>query len=75
MEDREIKKIQKGRSYTYEELKDIYKDAMAKTAANPTGDSKKAKEDAQFQFSMMLSSMVILSEMEKNLFEKDSSEE
>ena len=41
---------------------------MTKTAVNPTGDRK--KESADLQVAMMLSAVVILNEMGKNLFEE-----
>lgn len=62
-------KIEKGKTYTYEELKEIYNNAMMRTMDNPTGEHH--KDDAKFQLSMMLSGMVILHTMENNLFEKE----
>lgn len=69
-------KIEKGKSYTYEELKEIYKNATIKTIGEPFGkieDEKlrKESEDPHLQFSTMLSGMIILHTMEENLFEKE----
>ena len=65
----ENKKIEKGKSYTYEELKEIYESAITHTLVEPTGGKDK---DAKFQFSLMLSGMIILHTLKDNLFEKES---
>ena len=55
----------------------MYKNAMMKTLDNPTGecDTKEIEQDAdkraKFSFSLMLSGVLILAEMEKNLFENE----
>ncbi len=66
-------KIRKGKTYTYEELKEIYNNAMMKTIDKPAGDNH--KDDAKFQLTMMLSGMVILHTMEGNMFEKEEQED
>ena len=66
-------KIEKGKSYTYEQLKEIYQNAMIKTMDKPAGD--KHTDDANFQLTMMLSGMVILHTMEDNMFEKEKKED
>lgn len=66
-------KIEKGKTYTYEEIKEIYENAMIKTINEPTGDTH--KDDAKFQFTMMLSGTVILHTMEDNMFEKEEQED
>ena len=73
----ENKKIEKNKTYTYEELKKLYKNAMMKTLDNPTGecDIKEIEQDAdkraKILFSLMLSGVLILAEMKKNLFENE----
>lgn len=62
-------KIEKEKTYTYEEIKQIYQDAMMRTMDKPAGDHH--TDDAKFQLSMMLSGMVILHTMEDNMFEKE----
>lgn len=37
----EINKIKKNKAYTYEEIKEIFEEAAAKTCANPFGDVEK----------------------------------
>ena len=66
-------KIEKGKTYTYDEIKEIYKNAMMQTMDKPSGDNH--KDDAKFQLSMMLSGMVILHTMENNMFEKEENED
>ncbi len=66
-------KIEKGKTYTYDEIKEIYKNAMMQTMDKPAGDNH--KDDAKFQLSMMLSGMVILHTMENNMFEKEENED
>ncbi len=65
-------KIEKGKTYTYEEIKEIYNNAMMKTMDKPTGEHH--ENNAKFQLSMMLSGMVILHTMEDNMFEKEVNE-
>lgn len=66
-------KIEKGKTYTYEEIKEIYNNAMMRTMDAPAGDNH--KDDAKFQLSMMLSGMVILHTMENNMFKKEEKED
>lgn len=65
-------KIRKGKTYTYEELKEIYKNATMTTLSKPTGEHNQGADDARFQFSMMLSGVVILHTLKDNLFEKEN---
>lgn len=65
-------KIEKGRLYTYEEIKEIYNNAMMKTMDKPTNG--KHEDDTRFQITMMLSGMLILTTMESNMFEKEELE-
>lgn len=67
-------KIEKNKTYTYEEIKEIYENAMIATLEKPTGNNETGKDDAGFQFQMMLSAAVILHTMEENLFEKEGKE-
>lgn len=64
-------KIKKGKTYTYDELKEIYKNAMMETMNKPTGKHKQGADDAHFQLSMMLSGIVILHTLEDNMFEEE----
>ena len=66
-------KIEKGKTYTYEELREIYQNAMMRTMDKPAGEHH--TDDAKFQLSMMLSGMVILHTMEDNMFEKEKKED
>ncbi|MBQ9657680.1 MAG: hypothetical protein IJV31_02800 [Clostridia bacterium] len=73
-------KIEKGKTYTYEELKEIFKNAMGETIHKPFGDIKdeklkKESEDPHFQFSTMLSGIVILHTMENNMFAKEDNKD
>lgn len=68
-------KIRKGKTYTYEELREIYKNAMMETMNKPTGKHEQGANDAHFQLSMMLSGIVILHTMEDNMFEKEEKED
>lgn len=73
-------KIEKGKTYTYEELKEIYKNAMKKTIEEPFGDikDKELKEQSQdfhIQISTMLSGIIILHTMEDNLFKEEEKED
>ena len=68
-------KIEKGKTYTYEEIKEIYKNAKIESISNPTkktGEEELDKEieDANFQISLMLSGMILFDTLEKNLFEQ-----
>ncbi len=69
--------LKKDKTYTYEELKEIYKEAMLKTMDKPTGDreKKEGEDSAKLQFSLMLSGMIILHTMEDNLFGKEVKED
>lgn len=72
-------KIEKGKTYTYEELKEIYRKAMMQTLDKPFGEIedkelKEKSEDPQLVISTMLSGMVILHTMEDNLFVKEEKE-
>lgn len=69
-------KIEKRKTYTYEEIKEIYDNAMKETINKPFGEIKdeklrKESEDPHLQFSTMLSGLVILHTMEDNMFEKE----
>ena len=66
--------LKKDKSYTYDELKEIYKEAMMKTMDNPTGtkEEKEEKNSAKLQFSLMLSGLVLFHTMEDNLFGKEN---
>ena len=74
-------KIEKGKTYTYEELKEIFKEAMKKTINKPFGEIKdeelkKESQDPHLQFTTMLSGIVILHTMEENMFtEEDKNNE
>ena len=42
-------KIKKGKTYTYEELKEIYKNAMMETMNKQTGKHEQGADDSHFQ--------------------------
>lgn len=72
----EILKIEKGKTYTYEEIKKVFNNAMKETINNPFGEieDKKAKEkteDPIFQLNTMLAGMVVLQTMKDNMFVKE----
>lgn len=66
-------KIEKGKTYTYKEIKRIYKNAVMRTVENPTKGEH--TDDAKFQISMMLSGLVILHVMEDNMFAEEEKED
>lgn len=65
----EIKKIEKGKLYTYEQLIEIYKEAELKTLVNPIG--KRGETDRDLLFIMGVSAPTILSTMRNNLFRNE----
>lgn len=71
-------KIEKGKTYTYEEIKEIYKNATAITMADPMDERnekdseiKEKKNDADMKFTMLLTGMILFHTLEHNLFEKE----
>lgn len=69
-------KIEKGKNYTYEEIKKVFNNAMKETINNHFGEieDKKAKEkteDPIFQLNTMLAGMVVLHTMKDNMFVKE----
>lgn len=71
-------KIQKGKTYTYEELKEIYKTATAITMADPMDEKNEKDEemkakmnDADAKFTMLLTGMILFHTLENNLFDKE----
>ena len=73
----EILKIEKGKTYTYEEIKEIYKNAMAATLADPMDErnekDEKRKEEmknSDAKFTMFLSGMILFHTLEDNLFDQ-----
>lgn len=69
-------KIEKGKNYTYEEIKKVFNNAMKETINNPFGEieDKKGKEkteDPIFQLNTMLAGMVVLHTMKDNMFVKE----
>ena len=66
-------KIEKGKTYTYDEIKEIYQNAMVKTMSEPTGD--RFEDDSDFKLSMILSGIVLFHTMEDNMFEKEKNED
>lgn len=71
-------KIEKEKMYTYEEIKEIYKNATAVTLADPM-DEKNEKDEkmkekmdkSNAKFTMFLSGMVLFHTLENNLFEQE----
>lgn len=77
----EILKIEKGKTYTYEEIKEIYKNAMAATLADPMDErnekDEKRKEEmknSDAKFTMFFSGMILFHTLEDNLFEQEENE-
>ncbi len=75
-------KIEKGKTYTYEEIKEIYKNATATTIADPMDEknetdqeTKEKMNDADLKFTMLLNGMILFHTLERNLFEEDKSKE
>lgn len=50
MEKIEINKIKKNRTYTYEEIKEMFEDAAAKTCVNPFGDIEKLDKKTKSRY-------------------------
>lgn len=76
-----ILKIEKGKTYTYEEIKEIYKNAMVATLADPIDErnekDEKRKEEmknSDAKFTMFLSGMILFHTLEDNLFEQEENE-
>lgn len=77
----EILKIEKGKTYTYEEIKEIYKNAMIATLADPMDERnekdekrKEEMENSDVKFTMFLSGMILFHTLEDNLFEQEENE-
>lgn len=73
-------KIEKGKTYTYEEIKKIYNNAMKETINKPFGEiedkeAKEKSEDPIFQLNTMLAGMVVLHTMKDNMFVKEEKED
>lgn len=75
-------KIEKGRTYTYEEIKEIYKKAMATTLKDPMDlkneKDEKMKEEmknSDIKFTVFLFGMILFNTLENNLFEKEVEED
>lgn len=69
MEKIEINKIKKDKVYTYEEIKEIFEEAAAKTCANPFGDVE--KPSTSIEVSAMLLGVIMTHTLEENLFEDE----
>lgn len=74
-------KIEKGKTYTYEEIKEIYKNAMVATLADPMDERNKKDEkrkeemkNSDAKFTMFLSGMILFHTLEDNLFEQEENE-
>lgn len=74
-------KIEKGKTYTYEEIKEIYKKAAATTIADPMDEEnvtnveiKEKIKDPDMKFIMMLQGMILCNTLENNLFEQEAKE-
>lgn len=77
-------KIKKDRTYTYEEIKDVFKLAKQETIKKPIdqktrqkiidGDKVIEKDMIQFEFMMSLESIILFDTLENNLFEKEEDE-
>lgn len=73
-------KIEKGRTYTYEEIKDIFELAKLETIREPLrkdiyeeinkGNKITSEELLRFKFLMSIESIIMFDTLEDNLFEK-----
>lgn len=72
----EILKIEKGKTYTYEEIKEMFEDAAAETCVNPFGDIEKLdkKPSTGMEVSAMLLGVIITHTLGDNLFEQEENE-
>ena len=75
-------KIEKGKTYTYEEIKEIYKKATVATLADPMDEKNEKNEeikekmkDSDAKFTMLLSGMVLFHTLENNLFDQEENED
>lgn len=75
MEENKNVKIEKNKTYTGAEVKELFENAMKETMKNPIGKCETGKDDPEFQFHMMITSIPILHTMEDNLFEEEKSDE
>lgn len=78
MENEEIEKIENDKFYRGDVIKQLFESAKHKVLLNPIGDTSKLTEetqeklkDGQFNFSMMLSGMVLFNELDKHLFKEE----
>lgn len=72
MEQNKNVKIEKNKTYTGAEVKELFEKKMKQTALNPIGKMRTEKDDPEFQFHMMLTSLPILHTMKDNLFEEEN---
>ncbi len=75
-------KIEKGKTYTYEEIKEIYKKATVETLADPMDEKNERNEEmkekmknSDAKFTMFLSGMILLHTLENNLFEQEENKD
>lgn len=75
-------KIEKGKTYTYEEIKEIFKNATVTTLADPMDERnekdeemKEKMKDSDAKFTMFLSGMVLFHTLENNLFDQEEQED
>lgn len=75
-------KIEKGKTYTYEEIKEIYKKATVATLADPMDEKNEKDEErkekiknSDMNFTMFLSGMVLFHTLESNLFDQEETED
>lgn len=71
-------KIEKGKTYTYEEIKEIYENATITTLADPTdeknekdGEIKEKIKNSYKKFTIVLSGMILFHTLENNLFDQE----
>lgn len=73
MKNFENKKIEKNKTYTYEEIKEIFDNAQQRTLEEPFGNEKELKEKptSEMKLGMLLTGMILTHTLEDNLFEKE----
>ena len=75
-------KKKKKKTYTYEEIKEIYKKATVETLADPMDEKnekdeeiKEKMKDSDAKFTMLLSGTVLFHTLENNLFGQEEKED
>lgn len=75
-------KIEKGKTYTYEEIKEIYRKATIATLADPMDEKnekdeemKEKMKESDAKITMLLSGMILFHTLENNLFDQEENKD